>query len=137
MRLTAGCRAAALFVVFASAVAVAEKVPMSEEGRKAEATHILKGTVEQVFSRKETKPNGEVVTKYVAELKIAKVEKGEGLKEGQLAYVRYWHISEMKTPGASGQAKLPKAGDTVTVFVERAEDGAMDALFPNGMEFGK
>ena len=88
---------------------------------------------------------------YVAEVKVQNVEKGEGLKAGDLVYVRYWRKAwsppkdnpDMPPPtGASGHWNLPKEGDVLRVYLTRNshdgydknDDGGFNVVGPNGFE---
>src|SRR5262245_58699424 len=71
-------------------VARGEKVPLSPEELRNTATHVVIGKVQGIFTR--TTDEGDWrVTRYVAEVKVEKAEKGDGVKEGDLLYVRYWN----------------------------------------------
>ena len=127
------------------ALAWAEKVPLSPEELRATATHIVVGQVTAVYTRTETTPEWRY-THYVAEIRIAEIEKGDGLKKGEPVYVRYWQrqwISRQKQPPSTiGHRGLPNPGDTIRVYVARnaydgfgnTSDGGFNVIGANGFE---
>src|SRR5713226_1999437 len=67
----------------------AEKVDMSAEDLKKTATHIVTGQVVAIYER--TESNGDwKYTRFVAEVRVTECEKGDGVKKGDLVYIRYW-----------------------------------------------
>ena len=84
-----------LFALVASAALVgplrAEKVSMSPEELRKTATHVITGQVTAIYQRIETAGDWKY-TKYVAEIRVEKCEKGDGLKKGDLVYARYWQL---------------------------------------------
>ncbi len=69
----------------------AERVFLSDQQKKAEATHIITGLVRAVYAR-EAKTTlygeGTLETHFLIEIEVQGVEKGEGLKKGDLVYAR-------------------------------------------------
>jgi hypothetical protein len=62
----------------------AERVPLSPEQQKAEATHIVKGVVKAVYSREVQTMlygKGTVETHYLLEIEVQGVEKGAGIEK--------------------------------------------------------
>ena len=133
-----------LLAPFAAPV-MAEKANMSPALLRQTATHVVVGTVVRVYSRSQT-VKGYDTTEYVAELRIKEVEKGEGLKEGDLLYARYgtqrWVGPGPPTPGTSGHRGLPREGDTLRVYLARNaydgfgenRDGGFNVIGANGFE---
>ena len=85
----------------------------------------------------------------MAEVKVAAVEKGEGIEKGSLAYVRYWTRvwaaqGEMP-PSTTGQRRLPKSGEKHRIYLARNaydgfagkegnSDGGLNVIGANGFE---
>lgn len=136
---------ALLWVMGFAAVAWAEKVDMSPEELRETATHIVVGKAEQIFARTEKAGNYEY-TRYVAEVRIAKVEKGDGLKPGELMYVRYWRKRWLgpgnPLPDTSGHRGEPGAGQTLRIYAAKnaydgfgtTKDGGYNVIGANGFE---
>ena len=94
--------------------------------RKA-ATHIVTGEVKAIYQRVVKEGNWKV-TRYVAEVAIEKVEKGDDLKADGLVYARYWRRSwnsrKPQPPSTGGHRGIPKEGDTLRIYLARnAYDG--------------
>ncbi len=107
-----------------------EKPDMSPEALRSAATHVVVGDVKQIWTRAESSASWDT-TRYVAEIAVREVEKGEGLDPGGLVYARYWH-REWDGWGAppadtNGHRGLPKPGERVRVYLARdAHDGFGD-----------
>jgi hypothetical protein len=127
-------------------VARAEKAPLSPDELKAIATHIIKGDVVAVYQRTEADKEWKY-THYVAEVRIAATEKGDGLKGGDLVYVRYWTRAwvgpGLPPPSASGHDGLPAVGETHRIYLAKNaydgnskdhQDGGFNVVFTNGFE---
>jgi hypothetical protein len=110
------------------------------------ATHVLAGRVMAVYERTSTSGDGKY-TQYVAEVRVEECEKGDGVKKGDLVYVRYWRRTRVGTAGpdfsSSGHRDPPARGESVRVYLARtgpagsrpgAADGGLDVLEPNGFE---
>jgi len=137
----------ALVVVLAVvATARAEKAPLSPEDLLKTATHVVVGQVTAIYTRTETAGDWQY-THYVAEVRVAEAEKGDGLKKGDLVYARYWHrgwVGKTKQPpSTSGHTGTPGKGDTVRVymaknaydgFTEANHDGGFNVIGGNGFE---
>lgn len=110
------------------------------------AAHIVVGKVTGVSASSTTKGNS-MRTQFVAEIEIEGVEKGRGLKTGELVHAHYWRLSWVgkgtPPPGATdGFHPLPQPGDRVRAYLGRNtrkinNDDAYAALFPNGFEIFK
>jgi hypothetical protein len=146
---------AVLFVLSPLAVAAvaalpaaAERVPLRPEDKRAESTHIVTGMVRGVYSRdKETGSYGPgtVETQFVIEIEIKTVEKGAGLKAGDLVYARSWRLKKRGTfgnrPGPSGHFFIPQEGDAVRAYLARGHypptgqgDNGYAVVYPNGLD---
>jgi hypothetical protein len=107
---------------------------LSPDALRTAATHVFSGEVLRIYSAVEqTSPEWET-TYLLAEIEVAKSEKGE--HEGKLAYVRFqtrrYTGPGQEPPGDYGHRGAPEVGDVVRVFVNQAEDGGFDVLAPNG-----
>jgi hypothetical protein len=138
----------AALVVFATSMARAERVPLSPEELKVEATHIVTGVVKAVYSREvETTSYGKgtLETHYLVEIEVRGVEKGSGVGKGDLVYARCWRLKKYgasgEVPGPSGHFDIPKEGDQVRAFLAKGKygptgqaDNGSTVVFPNGIE---
>ena len=125
--------------------ASAEKAPRGPAKLRSDATHVVTGSVQAIYSRREQTKDW-TYNRYVAELLVTRVEKGKDLKRGAVAYVRYWtrEYRGLFSPDSTlGHSPLPKPGENVRVFAVRhaddgygavRKDGGLDALGPNGFE---
>jgi hypothetical protein len=142
-------RVSVLTLIVGVALAVptrAEKAPLSPEQLKKTATHVITGDVTAIYTRTETAGDWQY-TRYVAELRVAECEKGDGVKKGDLVYARYWHrqwISPRKQePNTNGHYDLPKQGETVRIYMAKNaydgftfdnKDGGFNVIGANGFE---
>lgn len=126
---------------------LAEKPDTPPAALRKHASHIVVGKVNAIYSR--VRMHGKMrVTNYIAEVKVKAVEKGEGIGEGSLQYVRYWSQEwtggfEDMPVGTSGHRGLPGEGETVRIYLARnsndgfgskVEDGGLNVLGANGFE---
>jgi hypothetical protein len=107
------------------------------------ATHVVVGKVKAVYSRLTTSTNSRN-EKFVAEIEVEAVEKGEGIAKGSLTYVRYWTYEWLGKPsdqptGSNGHSGLPREGDRVRVYLRQdlgtkgyPGDGGLDVIVRNG-----
>lgn len=137
----------ALFIgLAATAPARAEKAPLSPEELRATATHIVVGKVGAIYTRTDTIGDWQYI-RYVAEVRIAESEKGDGVKKGDLVFARYYHKrwagKGKQPPASSGHTGTPNTGDTVRVylarnaydgFTEDNNDGGFNVIGGNGFE---
>jgi len=112
---------------------------------KKTATHVIIGTVNAVYESTAT-DNDWKTTRYVAEVRIKSIEKGEDLKAGELVYVRYWHrqwISKNPPePNTNGHRGLPDRGTTLRIYLAKnayngfgqTNDDGFDVVGANGFE---
>jgi hypothetical protein len=137
-----------MLFVFAPSRARAERVLLSPEQLKAEATHIVTGVVKGVYSREvETALYGRGTreTRYLLEIEVDAVEKGTGIGMGDIAYARCWRLKERGAhglvPGPSGHRDIPKEGERIRAFLAKGKygptgqaDNGWAILYPNGIE---
>lgn len=140
-------RIAAPLIVISLALSVrAEKADMPPEGLRKRATHVVVGEVNAVYTR-EYRDGKWRYTRYVAEVSVDEVEKGEGLAEGALVYARYWRRRWLarSTPPmtTAGHRGLPKEGETLRIYLARNaydgftkdnNDGGFNVIGANGFE---
>jgi hypothetical protein len=126
--------------------ALAEKVDMSPDDLRSTATHVIVGKVSAIYARTESGGDWRY-THYVAEARVLASEKGEGLKKGDLVYVRYWRRAwigkSRQPPSTSGHRGLPGVGATVRIYVAKNaydgfsfdnKDGGFNVIGANGFE---
>ena len=124
----------------------AEKVDMPPAGLRKVATHVITGTVAKIYERKSREGTWNY-TRYVAEIHIKTVEKGEGLSVDGLVYVRYWRRSwagpGMVPPSTGGHRGLPNEGDAIRIYLASKaydgffsdnDDGGFNVIGANGFE---
>jgi hypothetical protein len=125
----------------------AERVPLSPEALKAEATHIVTGLVKAVYGLDKLSTSygeGTIETDYLLEIEVQTVEKGEGLKPGDLLYVRSWKVKKpgvRRIPGPYGHFIIPAKGERIRAFVvygryapTAQSDNGWVVVYPNGIE---
>lgn len=143
MYMRLGILTLALATVVGAAPSGPEKPDMPPDALAKTATHVVVGKVEQIWSRVEDKDSWET-TRYVAEIRVEKAEKGDGLAAGELVYARYWHrvwdgFGQMPTDTV-GHRGLPEPGQRVRVYLARdaydgfgeAKDGGFNVIGANG-----
>jgi len=125
---------------------LAEKARMSPEAMWKIATHVVTADVVAIYAR--ATPEGLYsVTRYVAEVRVREIEKGEGIGKDAPIYVRYWTqkwIGPGPAPlGTSGHRGLPSAGETHRIylarnaydgFTDKNNDGGFNVILANGFE---
>lgn len=132
----------ALFALLASRL-LAEVPNRTPEGLQQGATPIVTGDVVRIYDRSYGHDAGAII-RYVAEVRVKTIEKGEGIEAGSLIYVRYFTLDNpLNTTGTSGHRSLPRDGDHVRTYLVRNapdgsgdenNDGGLNVLFPNGFE---
>jgi hypothetical protein len=138
----------AVLVVLTTTMARAERVPLSPEGLKAEATHVVTGVVKAIYSREvETTSYGKgtLETHYLLEIEVRGVEKGSGVEKGDIVYARCWrlkrHGASGPMPGPSGHFGIPTEGEQIRAFLAKGRygptgqaDNGSAVVYPNGIE---
>ena len=130
-----------VFVSFA----LAELRPQTPKELAGGATNIVTGRVLAVYSRDvetERYGKGTIETKSVVEIEVGGVEKGDGIKEKDVIYVRCWHLKKrgaLERPGPVGH-DIPKTGERVRAYLLRGglsptekPDAGLAAVEPNGL----
>lgn len=124
----------------------AEKVDMSPEELRQTATHVITGQVTAVYERAVTRGDWKY-THYLAEIRVDECEKGDGIQQGDLVYVRYWRrawIGEGRVPpSTTGHRGLPSDGESLRMYLARNaydgfsvdnKDGGFNVIGANGFE---
>jgi hypothetical protein len=123
----------------------AEKVDLPPQQLRDTATHVIVGAVVQVYERKDTDKDW-ATTFYLAEIHIKEIEKGEGIKVGELVYVRYWRRTwvggSTRPLNTAGHRGLPKSGESLRIYLARnaydgfgtTGDGGFNVIGANGFE---
>ena len=106
----------------------------SLEELKAQATHVVVGRVEAVYSTERASGAGSADRHYVVELTVTAVEKGEGPREGRVVYAKCWQPAKRPAgwTGGQGQDEVPAAGKVGRLYLAEAKDGTYSLLTPNG-----
>jgi hypothetical protein len=127
--------------------AYAEKVDMTPEKLRQTASHIILGTVLQIYERSETN-GGWDTTHYLAEVEANAVEKGDKISKGDLVYIRYWRRgwvgaeNDLRRIDTSGHRGLPKRNEFLRIYLVRngydgfsvTGDGGFNVIGANGFE---
>jgi hypothetical protein len=137
--------AAVGLVTLALAPGHAAKPSTSKAQLEKDATHILVGKVRSISSSRNMTGQYEI-TGYIAEIEVDKVEKGPGVKAGDVVRVRYvsnaWRGAGPPPPHDSGHRPRPKQDDYVRVYLVTqgyngtgyTTDGGYDVYYNNGFE---
>lgn len=124
----------------------AEKPPSSPAQLLEESTNVVTGTIKAVYQRTEKVDDWEY-TRFVAEIRVRKSEKGDGVADDSLIYVRYWQ-KQWKgkgdpPPDTAGHFPIPRKDDSVRVYIARNSydgftfennDGGFNVIGTNGFE---
>src|SRR5688500_10538962 len=119
MRFKLGLVLVAALVAVAVTCSFAEVPNRSPEQLKNTATHIITAEVSRIYQR-QSKEGMRTVTRYLAEVRVKSVEKGEGIQPDSLLYVRYF--TQANPPGVTdtaGHRGLPAEGQRVRIYLAR------------------
>ncbi len=109
------------------------------------ATHVVVGKVGSISSTTKLDAQYETTT-YLAQIAINRIEKGDGLKPGDVVEVRYltrgWRGSGSPPPFDSGHSPRPKQNDAVRAYLVNkgyngagyTTDGHYDVYYTTGFE---
>lgn len=140
-------------LLIAAAASAAPDPTMQPTRDETQADVIVSGVVRVVYTFEHEIKNGKmagVYTDFVLAVEVAKVEKGTGLKPGDLVYARgfglkefllgadgiggdYFHFKDGKAPSSLQQL----AQCDVRLFAFRGENRALCILFPKGVDVGR
>lgn len=133
------CLAIAVLLIGATRLP-AEQPMRTPDELKRDATHIMVGEIQQIYSTTSDDGNWKT-TNSVAEIHVRTVERGERLVEGGLVYARFWNRrwvnKQQPTPlSASGHYAIEaKVDTTVRAFLRvNKEDNGFDVLLTNGIQ---
>lgn len=113
----------------------AAKMPISDEDREKQATHIVTGKVIGTKSAIE-KGAGNKDEIFSIEVMVATVRKGENVKKGDEIVVVAWKPHTrmgLAQIGLQGHDPIPKKGQVAEFFLTQDEEG-FKPLLPNGIE---
>lgn len=124
--------------ILSSSVATRAEVPnQSVEKLKSSASHIVVGKVTK-FSHKTTKSENYEDTDNTAEISVTSVEKGDGIKTGDVIKVQYWNKTWIgkgsPPPGSNGHRGIPKKDATTRVYLQQEKGNLYKVILPNGFE---
>lgn len=123
-------------IILAASAPTRAEVPLKSKAElQKEATHIVVGKVQTVYSVT-TESDDWIDTKSVAEIAVRRVEKGDRIRAGDVVYGRFWNrrwIGEGNPDPYSRGHRGPTADQLVRAYLVR-RDGAYDAILPNGFE---
>ena len=90
-----------------------------------DATHIVVGTIIDGYEQRIEPGGGFIIQNRIAIIRIKEIEKGEGLKNGDLVYAHYGTVSipagatsNPSDPGYQGRI-IPRVGMTLRVYLIR------------------
>jgi len=123
--------------VLLSGVTHAVKVDMPGQAEK-ESSNIVTGTITAIYS-KTIRDSSYQWTHCVAAVRVESIEKGDGLKIGELVYVRYiggtkWIGAGQQPPGPGPHENIPAEGQRRKLCLTRNADGGFDVYYVSGFE---
>ena len=115
----------------------AVKVDTPEQAEN-ESSNILTGTVTAIYSRIVRDASYEW-NHSVAAVRIESIQKGQGLKPGDLIFVRYissnrWIGKGGIPPGPGGHNNVPVEGERRKVCLNKNADGGFDVYYVSGFK---
>ena len=110
--------------------------PQRPDDLKKGAAYIVVGKVQAVYTAEDKQERGFVNRLYMFEVVVSSIEKGEGLKEAKVIYVKAWKPQSRPTgwAGLQGQNHIPEAGESGRLYLTQADDGSLSLMTPNGWE---
>lgn len=125
--------AATLVVVLTACIATAERPPE----QKGDAQLVVSGQLVNVNGKEEKIGEDGILMHYEAELKVANVDKGEGVKAGDTIKVTWIHATKKPSgafAGAFGHNYNVKKGDRVQAYLMKRDGGTWEVIYnPQGM----
>lgn len=140
---TIACAACAFGIALAEPAVEKNEIKPRDEM----ATHVITGKITHIW--KDGRKDGMFWSEsYVAEVRVKSVERGEGIEEGDLAYVRYyrrkWQGGGRAPEGwPVGMEELPRDLLHYRIFLAKNapdgswvenDDGGLNAICPSGFE---
>lgn len=127
--------AALAVVALVACVASAERPPE----QKKDAQMVVMGELTNITEKEDkigAKKDG-VLMHYEADLKVTAVEKGDGVKVGDMLKINWIYATKKPTGafvGAFGHDYGVKKGDQVRVYLMKRQGGMMEVIYsPEGM----
>lgn len=119
------------------ATSLAVKVDSPEEAERG-SSHVVSGTVLSIYT-KITRDASYEWTRCVAAVRVDSVAKGEGIKAGDLIYVRYtsgnsWIGKGDMPPGPGPHENVPAEGDRRKICLIAGSDGGWDVYYVSGFK---
>lgn len=131
--------AVSIFLLISALVSWAAKMPISDEDREKQATHIVTGNVIEVKSEIKNstieKGPGNKDEIFSITVMVETVRKGGNVKKGDKIVVVAWNPNVrvgLAQIGLQGHDPIPKKGQAAEFFLQRSKDG-FKPLLPNGM----
>jgi hypothetical protein len=105
---------------------------------ESESSNIVTGTITAIYS-KITRDSSYEWNHCVAAVRIEKIEKGDGMKTGDLIYVRYisstkWVGKDPMPPGPGGHNNVPSEGQRRKICLTKNPDGGFDVYYVSGFK---
>ena len=126
----------ALLFAAVPGVVFASIAPLTPEMLEEQASLIVTGEVLGTYVRHEA-AGADIRGYYVAEIRVADVEKGDLPSPGQPVYARLWNTVRVgeryESCGPGDYFTVPDAGDRVRVWLETTPNG-YQVVYPNGVE---
>jgi len=114
---------------------IAEIPKQSKDDLLASASHMVTGSIQRTYERKETLGDFEF-THGVAEVAVEKVAKGSDIATDDRIYVRYWSKkwigSGNPPPDHYGHWNIPRKSDSAEIYVKGNRKTGFDVQSPNG-----
>jgi hypothetical protein len=120
-------------------VVTTEAVKVDRPGEaETNSTIILTGTVTAIYS-KTVRDDRYEWSHCVAAVRIESIQKGQGLKAGDLIFVRYinatrWLGEGPLPPGPGGHNNVPVEGNRRKVCLNKNADGGYDVYYVSGFQ---
>ena len=100
--------------------------------KRSDADYVLEGFVTEVYQKA-----GASTQKYIIELRVSKIIKGEKIKQGELFWAFCFQSPKVQSFfGAAGHRSVPVAGSTVRIFVNKRA-GLNEGVYPKWVDILK
>lgn len=140
---------AALCLLTLTSPTYAERAPLSPEKLEREATHIVEGEVQGVYTRdvaSDLYGPGTVVTQFLIEIEVRTCAKGDRIQPNDVIYGRCWKVKRRGVkgllPGPGGHFQIPEEGDHVRAFLKKGrylgvapDNNGLNVVYPNGIDY--
>lgn len=121
-----------------AATLLAELPPQSPSQLEQGSDLIVTGVVKRIYTSDEARDRGMVDTRYLLEIAVERVEKGQAAKSGEILFVRGWRAKNRPDgwvgPGGHMGISSLKPGQKVRAYLDREDDGGHEPLLPNGFQ---